>query len=85
MLKKNAVVIQLKRIALTANSLEIVGSATFNDVPINGVKNEASVAISKIAVLSIFLSLTPSILLSLTDICVSISYSPHPYIQINKI
>lgn len=65
---RNAVVIQLKRIALTANSLAMAGSAIFMEVLINGVKNEANVAISKTVVLFTFLSLT--------DISVSIFISP---------
>jgi len=39
--KKYAVVIQLKRMALTAKSLAMVGSATINEVPKKGVKNVA--------------------------------------------
>jgi hypothetical protein len=58
--KRNEVVIQLSSIALTANSLAIIGRATFTDDPINGVKNEAMVATSN----TVFLFISPAILVT---------------------
>jgi hypothetical protein len=70
-----AVEIQLKRIALTASSFAMVGSAIIKEVPINGVKNEAMVAISKTVVLSTFLPL---------DICVSMFAHPNYNLYVLK-
>jgi hypothetical protein len=49
--KRNDVVIQLSKIALTNNSFAITGSATFIDEAINGVKNDAMVATSNTVLL----------------------------------
>jgi hypothetical protein len=52
---KNAVGIQLSKIASVANSEAIAGSAILTEEPINGVKNEAMVAINKADILLTFL------------------------------
>jgi hypothetical protein len=51
--RRNAVLIQLMSTALMAKSRPIVGRATFTDEPMNGPRNDASVATIRAARLAV--------------------------------